>query len=143
MEEVWAIIVAQASYTSWYSRLRNHLESLPSRTPAPFVPPLLRVELLPVIMNGMSTIAWPATILLSVLLVCTSALVWKGLVPIHAFFAVGGAVLGYVVPKAMPLFGRKFRAEDVFPPEEIPTKKDLSEFAQTRAMVAKRREDLR
>jgi hypothetical protein len=45
-------------------------------------------------------ISWPATVLLTVLTICASALAWKGVIPSHAFFMVAGGILGYVMPKS-------------------------------------------
>jgi hypothetical protein len=45
-------------------------------------------------------ISWPATVLLTVLTLCATALVWKGIIPSHAFFMVAGAALGYAFPKS-------------------------------------------
>jgi hypothetical protein len=45
-------------------------------------------------------ISWPATVLLTVLTICASALAWKGIIPSHAFFMVAGGILGYVMPKS-------------------------------------------
>jgi hypothetical protein len=49
--------------------------------------------------RAMASVTWPAALLLAVLVVCTTALSWKGLVPVHAFFTVAGLLLGYLIPK--------------------------------------------
>lgn len=77
------------------------------------------------------TISWPLAQVFSVLTLCTTALVWHGTIPSHAFFAVGGAILGYLIPRAPSLSlaqARAWRAQllvptetEGFSKEEIPT----------------------
>lgn len=105
-------------------------------------------------MRGPSTaITWPAEVLLSVLVACVTALVWKGLVPSHALFAVGGVIVGWLVPRStmpMPIpFGRKGEEDAVsgeedamsggFTRDEVPTKRDAADIARTQPMPAKNR----
>ncbi len=69
-------------------------------------------------------ISWPAAVLLSVLVMCTTALVWKGIITSHALFAIGGAIVGWLVPRSNGAASSEARAaRRSFPPEEIPTKK--------------------
>ena len=69
-------------------------------------------------------------------------LVWRGLISAHVFSVMGGAILSNLVTKNANVFNRKLKAEDLFTPEEIPTKKDLADVARTAAMPAKKRADL-
>ncbi len=93
----------------------------------------------------MPQVSWPAALLLSVLLVCTTYLVSKGIIPSHLLFTIAGVVVGYVIPKARvstdgALASRTHaRSSDDFSPEEIPTKKDLRSEAVTLAMPAAKR----
>ena len=97
----------------------------------------------------MSRVSWPAALLLSVLLLCTTYLVSRGTIPSHVLFTVTGIVVGYVIPKAqsgasgveaLALAPRTHgRSSDEFSPEEIPTKKDLRSEAVTVAMPAAKR----
>lgn len=93
----------------------------------------------------MPQVSWPAALLLSVLLVCTTYLVSKGIVPSHLLFTIAGIVVGYVIPKARvstdgALASRAHaRSSGDFSPEEIPTKKDLRSEAVTLAMPAAKR----
>ena len=78
------------------------------------------------------SITWPAALLLSVLIACTTALVWKGLIPSHALYAIGGAIVGWIVPRGAAREGRAARdsGNGRFSPEEIPTKRDVLEAAR-------------
>jgi hypothetical protein len=95
----------------------------------------------------MSRVSWPAALVLSVLLVCTTYLVSKGTIPSHVLFTVVGIVVGYVIPRmqgAAPtgigaLATARTRSSDEFTPEEIPTKKDLRSEAVTVARPAAKR----
>lgn len=75
------------------------------------------------------TVNWPTSVLFSVLLVCLTALVYKGVIPSHALFTLGGAIVGYVIKSSMPISAATFRRErdriSGFPQEEIPTKNEL------------------
>lgn len=72
----------------------------------------------------MDRVSTPAALLLSVLVVCTTALVYKGLLPTHAFFTLAGVVIGYAVPRAaQAALGR--RSSSSFPPAEVPTRPDI------------------
>lgn len=42
-----------------------------------------------------SGLTWPATVLLSVLTVCISLLVWKGVIPSHTLFVIVGVAVGF------------------------------------------------
>ncbi len=91
----------------------------------------------------MASIGWPASFLLAVLVVSTAALSWKGLVPIHVFFTVGGLILGYLIPKAsqpLSLRGRGREDDgdrDTFTRDEIPTRKTVPDIAASREAVKK------
>lgn len=102
----------------------------------------------------MSRVSWPAALVLSVLLVCTTYLVSKGTIPSHVLFTVVGIVVGYVIPKVQASAGgaggagvdalatlapARTRSSDDFTPEEVPTKKDLRSEAVTVARPAAKR----
>lgn len=92
----------------------------------------------------MGSIGWPASFLLAVLVVCTSGLTWKGFIPIHVFFTVGGLILGYLIPKgggplSLRSLGRKKEElqdgendPDVFTREEIPTRKTVPDIREAK-----------
>ena len=85
----------------------------------------------------MASVTWPASLLLSVLVVCTTALSWKGLIPVHVFFTVGGLLLGYLIPKGGGALGRKRQDDaegdrDVFPRDEIPTRKTVPDVREAK-----------
>jgi len=77
-----------------------------------------------------STLTWPATVLLSVLTVCVSLLVWKGVIPSHTLFVIIGVAIGFfphAVLNAMRVRARanevadEMRAANEFPVEEVVT----------------------
>jgi hypothetical protein len=77
-----------------------------------------------------STLTWPATALLSVLTVCISLLVWKGIIPSHTLFVIIGVAVGFfphAVLNAMRVRARaneaieETRASNEFPIEEVVT----------------------
>jgi len=87
----------------------------------------------------MTQVSWPAAALLSVLLLCTTALVWKGFLPNQAFFAMAGVIVGWVIPKAGGQITSALRRQprdSTFPQEEIPTKKNPRPDAITAVMPA-------
>lgn len=74
----------------------------------------------------MTTITWPTASVLMVLIASISALTWKGTIPTHILFALAGAVLGYLVPKAPPISSETKRLlkeynTSSFDPNEAPT----------------------
>jgi len=77
----------------------------------------------------MATISWPASVLLVVLVLCTSALTYKGIVPVHALLTVAGLIVGYLLPKGAgpaPITSsassREQKSEEVFAQNEVPTR---------------------
>jgi len=79
----------------------------------------------------MASVTWPASFLLAVLVVCTTLLSLKGLIPVHVFFTVAGLLLGYLIPKSSKSMVLKREAvesdRDVFTRDEIPTRKTLAD----------------
>lgn len=52
-------------------------------------------------------VSWPTALVLSVLTVSVSVLVYKGAVPGHVLSTVGGAILGYLVPRRVGTTGKE------------------------------------
>jgi hypothetical protein len=93
----------------------------------------------------MASVTWPASLLLSVLVVCTTVLSLKGLVPVHVFFTVGGLLLGYLIPKSSGLLGRKQQEgaegdRDTFSRDETPTRKTVPDVREAKKDEAKKNE---
>lgn len=65
----------------------------------------------------------PASLVLVVLILSSTFLTWKGLIPSHAFFMVAGGALAWVAPKLGQMFSSssKTNAEEKFSPEETST----------------------
>jgi len=95
----------------------------------------------------MASVTWPASFLLAVLVVCTAGLTWKGFIPIHVFFTVGGLILGYLIPKgggplSLGSSGRQQREprepqddesdQGTFTREEIPTRKTVPDTKEAK-----------
>jgi hypothetical protein len=47
-----------------------------------------------------SKITWPASVLLVALVLCTTFLTYKAIIPSHVFFTIAGLVVGYLLPKS-------------------------------------------
>lgn len=69
----------------------------------------------------------PAALVLVALILSSTFLTWKGLVPSHAFFMVVGAALAWVAPKLGQVFSQGAHAKrhlgmsGEFSPEEVST----------------------
>lgn len=71
----------------------------------------------------------PVALVLVALIVCSTFLAWKGIIPSHAFFMVAGGALAWAVPKIGQVFSQEARAKrsshpeasGEFSPEEVST----------------------
>jgi hypothetical protein len=88
---------------------------------------------------------WPSVAFFALLSLPTTLLVWRGMLPSHAFFVLIGAGLSWGTralgtrSSAAPRAAGRVPppAEAAFPPEEIPTRPDGSDAKRTQPMLAK------